>query len=137
MERRTGFTVCSILLICLSVMTLALTGTGNAYAAGSILLVNTIDRALSCTGVFRTWRDAGFQYFVDPAGSNNIPTWSAEQWGGGPLIRLWCMERNAYSDAVTASINFTYGGQYPAQCRVVRTDGYGSGAIQKMEIQCP
>ncbi len=139
MGLKTGFTACGILLICLCTMHLIPTDTGSvAYAGDSILLVNTTNRALSCSGIFKTrTREPGYTYYVDPSSSSNIPTRIDEGWQYGPLIRLWCMEKSALTDQHATRIDFTYGGPYPARCRVVRTDGYDGCAIEKMEIQCP
>ena len=139
MGRRIRFTVCSMLLIFLCAMPLILTDPGSAYADDdAILLVNTMNRALTCQGIYQTrTRQPGYAYYVDPSASSRIPVRIDEGWQYGPLIRLSCMEKSAITDLHSARMDFTYGGPYPARCRVVRTDGSDCCAVEKMEIQCP
>jgi len=132
----TGFTVCCILFLFICLCTIA--GTGSAYTEGDkLLLVNTIDRVLNCDVIYDCgWKDSR-SYEVNGASSVSIRYLHDSPYGarGCPLIKLQCYDKNAWAPA-GATVDFS-GGQHPARCRAVRTDGYDCCKIEKMEIRCP
>lgn len=138
MWRRKGFAACGILLAGLCAAAVIVADGGSAFAASdNVLLINTINRTLRCTYSYDCGWPEGGQHDISPGS-----TWTADyainsHYAPGrwcPMVKLWCMDAGAYTDAVTVTLDVN---ARPTQCRLVRTDRKSCCLIEKMEIQCP